>query len=222
VADPVAGALRRGFAQLVRSGLRGVWARGGLPATPFVWAANHHSWWDPFLAAVVLDRLRLSGALLMAPQNLARYGFARRLGVFGGDQPRRGLDLLRAGRTLVIYPEGELRPAGRLGGLARGAAWYACSAPAPLYAVATRVVMRGHQAPEAYLVFEPVDMNGSRVAVTARLATQLGTALSELDDLIAATEPRSELPGFTLLVRGRRSWDERIDRMASGLRWPAG
>ena len=196
---------------MVRRGLRGVWLRGELPTGPFVFAANHHSWWDPFLAAVVLRSQ--SACLIMQQENLARFGFARRLGVFGTAEHRRGLDYLREGRVLVIYPEGELRPAGPLGGLADGAAWYARRAGAPLWAVATRVVMRGHQSAEAYLTGQPVDSTGPVTVVTRGLAERLSEQLSDMDALIAGTDPRRPLPGFDLAVPGRRSWDERIDAM---------
>ena len=38
----------------VRGGLAGVWVRGRLPAEPVIWAANHHSWWGPFIAGKLL------------------------------------------------------------------------------------------------------------------------------------------------------------------------
>jgi len=42
--------------RMVRHGLRGVSIRGAMPAGPFVWAANHHSWWDPFVAAATIKK----------------------------------------------------------------------------------------------------------------------------------------------------------------------
>jgi 1-acyl-sn-glycerol-3-phosphate acyltransferase len=202
---------------MVRRGLRGVWLRGTLPAGPFVWAANHHTWWDPFLAAVVLDAADRTPGLVMLQANLERYRFARRLGVFGTGEPRRGLDLLAEGRVLVVYPEGELRPPGRVGDLSRGAAWYARRAGVPLCAVATRVALRGHEAPEAYLSLSPVATTGSAADGTGRLRAALDRDLSDMDHLIASTDPRRPLPGFGRRVAGRRSWDERIDAMSG---WP--
>lgn len=218
--DPVAGALRRGFDNMVRRDLRGVWLAGAVPPGPFVWAANHHSWWDPFLAAVVLSRLGHTPCLLMRQDNLQRYGFARRLGGFGTNEQRRGLDHLRAGRVLVIYPEGGLRPAGPPGDLADGAAWYARHTGVALCAVATRVVLRGHQAAEAYLWCAEVPSDRSTAEVTCRLSRQLADELAQLDAAILATDPREPLPGFRRVVSGRCSWDERIDTLTRWSPWP--
>jgi len=202
---------RYGFVAMTRRGLRGIWVRGGPPHEPVVWAANHHSWWDPFVAAVTLWRSGAVPCLLAAQENLDRYGFARRLGAFGSSEYRLGLSYLEQGRTLIIFPEGRLIPAGPLGELAPGAAWYAERTGTPLYAVATRLVMRGHEAPEAYLSFTRVKLTGDIGRTTQRLAEQLSVGLAELDRLNANQDPREPLPGFDLIVRGRRSWDERID-----------
>jgi 1-acyl-sn-glycerol-3-phosphate acyltransferase len=215
--------LRHGFGAMARRGLRGVWLRGELPAGPFVWAANHHSWWDPFVAEVVLRSAGRRGCLIMQAENLRRFGFARRLGVFGTDEPRRGLDLLAAGRVLVIYPEGELRPAGPLGPIADGAAWYARRADVPLCAVATRGLLRGQEAPEAYLSIATVTVDGPVDGpirdLTRRLGDELGRLLSALDDSNSVEDPRAPLPGYRLVLPGRRSHDERIEALAGWLPW---
>jgi 1-acyl-sn-glycerol-3-phosphate acyltransferase len=189
---------------LVRHGLRGVWLRGVPPAGPFVWAANHHSWWDPFVAAVVLGRQNRVPCVLMDQDNLGRFRVARLLGAFGTGELRRGLGQVRRGRVLVIFPEGELRPAGRLGPLAGGAAWYARAAGVSLCAVAVRVVLRGQQAPEAYVSLSTVE--------APALEHSLGAELEELDRLVAAGDPRRPLPAFRPVLDGRRSWEERWAR----------
>lgn len=203
-------ALGMGFEQLVRRGLRGVWLRGGLPPGGCVWAANHHSWWDGFLAAAVLRRQHRPAALLMDGANLSDYRFFAGLGVISTDRPRQALQSLRQGRVLVIYPEAELRPAGRLGELAPGAAWLARRAPAPLLPVAVRVVARGHQYAEALIdIGTPCSPD--------RLPSELAQRLAGLDAALAEADPREPLPGFSLVVTGRRSWDERIDRWSAAI-----
>jgi 1-acyl-sn-glycerol-3-phosphate acyltransferase len=217
--DPIAEMMRHGFLAMVRRNLRGVWLRGDLPTGPFVWAANHHSWWDPFVAEVVLRGESRRGCLIMLEENLRRFGFARRLGVFGTDEPRRGLDLLGDGRVLVIYPEGELRPAGRVGAIADGAAWYARRADVPLCAVATRVLLRGQEAPEAYLSVAVVEVDGQIRDATRRLGAELDRLMSEVDTLTGVEDPRAPLPGYRMVLRGRRSHDERIEAVKGLLPW---
>lgn len=196
-----------GFEQLVRRGLRGVWLRGNLPAPPLVWASNHHSWWDGFVPAALLRAYDLPASMLVDEQNLTEYRFLAEYGVIAADRPRAAIAALRAGRVLVVLPEGELRAPGPLGALAPGAAWLARTAPAPLVPVAVRVVLRGHQHPEAY-----VDV-GDAVAGD-ELAQALGDRLAGLDAALATADPRVPLDGFHQALAGRASWDERIARWA--------
>jgi hypothetical protein len=205
--------------QLVRRNLRGVWVRAHPPPGPAVWAANHHSWWDPFVATAVSRARGARSCVLMLQENLDTFRFARAIGAFGTGEPRQGLRYLDQGRNLIIFPEGELRPPGPVHEIAPGAAWFACAGKVPLYAVATRTLLRGHQHAETYLTFERVDTGGTRTEITRRLDTRLAECLSALDDLVAGTEPRSPLPGFTLAIRGRRSHEERIEAMTRRLTW---
>jgi len=205
----------------VRGGLAGVWARGRLPAAPAVWAANHHSWWDPFIAGALLATAGHRMVMLADVASVRQYRFARRIGVVGTDELRTALAAVRGGATLVIYPEGRLLPAGPPGRLAPGAAWSAARGPARLCSVAVRVVIRGHQYPEAYVVFSEVDASGPWPEVTRRLGDRLREDLAGLDGLVAAADPRQPLPGFTRVIQGRRSWDERVDAAREWRPWPA-
>jgi 1-acyl-sn-glycerol-3-phosphate acyltransferase len=205
--------LRHGFDFMVRSRLRGVWFRGDRPASRSIWAANHHSWWDPFVAHTVLARAGLSGGLVMDDESLAQFTFLRQLGIVGTSEVRAALRLVQDNRVLVVYPEAELRPPGPAGPLSRGAAWLAVHGEARLLAVAVRIVVRGHEAPEAYVDVRPVDAQGDSVMGTERLQETLTAALSEMDKALATEAPREPLPGFREVVRGRRSWDERLARI---------
>ena len=204
-------ALDFGLTQLVRRGLRGVWVRGELPASGMLWAANHHSWWDGFVAAAVVREERRPAALLMDEENLRAFRFLRPVGVIPAQRPREALRLLREGRVLVIFPEGELRSPGPLGPLARGAAWLGDRAPAAVVPVAVRVVSRGQQYPEALVdISPPVAPADLPAALTARLG--------ELDAAIQLSDPRLPVLGFRCVVAGRASWDERISRWAAVIR----
>jgi 1-acyl-sn-glycerol-3-phosphate acyltransferase len=194
------------FGQLVRRNLRGVWVRGELPAGPAVWAANHHSWWDFFVAHAAMRATgRNDLGVLMDPVNIASrlaYGWA---GVVGADRPRTAVEVLRSGAVVVLFPEGELRSPGPLGPIRPGAVWFARRAHVPLLAVATRVVLRGHQAPEAYLDVTPVSAAGD-------LPSVLAGRLAILDHALATSDPARPLPGYRPVLSGVRSWSERISR----------
>jgi 1-acyl-sn-glycerol-3-phosphate acyltransferase len=204
----------------VRGGLAGVWVRGRLPAGPVIWAANHHSWWDPFIAGELLAGAGRQMALLADPANIDRYRFARGIGAVGTGELRTALATVRHGAVLVVYPEGRLLPPGPLGPLAPGAAWCASRAPARLCSVAVRVLIRGGQYPEAYVVFSEVGGDGRPAEVTERLRERLREDLADIDRLGTHADSRQPLPGFTRVVRGRRSWDERIDAARGWLAWP--
>jgi 1-acyl-sn-glycerol-3-phosphate acyltransferase len=204
----------------VRGGLAGIWVRGRLPAGPVVWAANHHSWWDPFIAGELLAGRGRRMVLLADVANVRRYRFARHIGAVGTDELRTALAAVRSGAVLVVYPEARLLPAGPPAPLAPGAAWSAARAPARLCSVAVRVLMRGHQYPEAYVVISEVEVAGPLPEVTGRLRDRLRADLSDVDRLSSHAEPGPPLPGFTCAMRGRRSWDERIDAARGLLPWP--
>jgi len=218
VTGPRRAALLAALRLTVRSGLAGVWIRGEFPAGPTVLAACHHSWWDPFVALELLARERRRAALLVEAGNLRRYPFARHLGAIGTDQPRAALAALRDGAVLVLYPEARMVPAGPPAPLAAGASWFAQQAPARLCSAAVRVVLRGGQFAEAYVLLGEVEVSGTRAAVTRRLHDQLRHDLGRLDRLNGGADPRVPLPGFSRVVRARRGWDERVDAVRAGLR----
>jgi 1-acyl-sn-glycerol-3-phosphate acyltransferase len=204
-------ALAAGLTQLVRQGLRGVWVHGDLPAAAAVWAANHHSWWDGFVAAAVLREQHRPAALLMDGDNLDAFRFLRSAGVISAQRPRAALQALREGRVLIIFPEGALRPPGPLQATAPGAAWLGRHAPAAVVPVAVRVISRGHQYPEALVDIAPE-------VPPEELPAVLAARLRDLDRMILDVDPRSPVPGFRRAVTGRRSWDERISRLTHAVR----
>jgi 1-acyl-sn-glycerol-3-phosphate acyltransferase len=143
----------------------------------------------------------------MDPANLTQFRFLRRLGVLSTCQLRPALRQLRAGRVVIIFPEGALMPPGPLARLEPGAAWLSAKASAPLVAVAVRVALRGHEAPEAYLDAQQVQQ-----ATPKALEGTLTRRLEALDTLLRESDPRAPLSGFVPVIRGRRSWDERLSR----------
>jgi 1-acyl-sn-glycerol-3-phosphate acyltransferase len=197
-------ALLGGLDQLVRRNLRGVWVRGDLPSGAAVWAANHHSWWDWFvaLAALRADGRRDVGVLMDAA-NIPNAALYERAGAIGAHRLRTAVSTLQVGAVLVVFPEGALRAAGPLGEVRPGARWLAERAGVPLIPVATRVLLRGQQSPEAYLDVGPACEDGD-------VERALGTRLADLDRELHTADPEQPLDGFRSVVVGVRSMNERF------------
>lgn len=200
-------ALLWAFDVMVRASLSGVWVRGDVPDRAVVWATNHHHWWDAFAAGSILRTTGQRPTVLLATQALRDYAFLEWVDAVPAAEPEQALPALRAGRTLVIMPEGRLVGPGPLGPIRGGAGRIAAAAGVPLVPVALRAVIRGHQHPEVF-----VDI-GAPVR-SPELAEAMGLALRRLDDTLATAEPEEPLPGYRLVVPGRRSVNERLSALA--------
>ena len=200
------------FRRTVQRGLRGVWVRGALPGPACVLAGNHHSWWDGYLLPVLLWGAGRPFKIVVGERRLQEFAFFRRLDTVSASKPREALAALGRGEVLIVFPEGELRPPGPLGGLNRGVVWFAERAGVPVVPVASRVVLRGHELAEAYLVF------GAPIEPDLRLLReQLERMLAELDDQIRTAPAEEPLPGFELRLAGRRSTHERMAAWGAAL-----
>ncbi len=195
----------------LRRGLAGVWVRdeAALPRGGVVVVANHHSWWDGYLAFLLARRLGRPLTVLMDREQLARFPFFRAHGAIAAHEVRRALRRLEAGHLVVVFPEGRLRAAGAPGELAPGAAYLSRRSGCPVVPVALRVVLRGGERPEAFVRVgralppgsDPPDAEVERTlaAVVARLDADLGT-----------TDPEAEPAGYGRWLRGRRSTHRRL------------
>lgn len=193
-------ALLTGFDQLVRLSLRGVWVRGEIPAGPVVWAMNHHHWWDAFASGSVLRTAGHRPTVLVSDKNLASFGLLNWIDAVPAAAPERGVEALRAGRALIIMPEGGMFPPGPLAPLRGGAGRIARQADVPLLPVALRVVMRGSQYAEAF-----IDIG--RAVEPHELEPTLRGSLAAMDEALAVTNPKEPLPGYRQVVEGRGSVD---------------
>ncbi|WP_407540532.1 lysophospholipid acyltransferase family protein [Deinococcus radiomollis] len=197
----------RGLSRMVRrsvaSGLRGVWVRGALPTAGAILAPSHQSWWDGYVLFDLCAALGQPYTVLMTARQLANFPFLKRLGAVPTTQPRPVLRSAQAGAWVVVFAEGELRPAGRLGPLHPGAGWLARKAGVPLMPVALRVVMRGQQQPEAYLRFA-APTNGSG------LESALSRELALLDAELHNSDPEQPLAGYLRMSRVSGSQNERL------------
>ncbi len=197
-----------------RRGTGGVWGRleAPVPAAGAVVVANHHSWWDAYLAwGLAVHHGRPSGAVMDDAQ-LGRFRFFTHLGAVPASRPRAAARRAAAGTWLVVFPEARLRPAGPLGPTRPGAAAIARWAGVPLWPVAFRAVVRGGEYPELY-VRGGAQLPAGSDAGAADAA--LAALLARLDaDLAAAPDPEAPVPGYEAWWRGRGSTHERAGWLA--------
>lgn len=194
----------------LRRDLAGIWGCGTGTSGPggAVVVANHHSWWDGYLAWFVAMHQRRPFAVLVHDATVERYPFFRRVGAVGVGELRAAVRRVAAGAWLFVFPEGRLGPAHELGPFAPGAATIARLAGAPVQPMAWRVVLRGQQYPEVYLRRGPTLVaDAGPEAQRAAVAALLGGLDRDLAD---ATDAEAPVPGYTLLYGGRRSSQERV------------
>ena len=194
----------------LRRGLRGVWQVGPLPDLPsggFILAANHHAWWDVYLAWLVAERLDRRMFGMMGTAQLERFPFFRDLGVVSDREVRTTLRRLEAGEGLILFPEGRITSPGRSEPFQPGLAYLAERASVPVLPVAMRVALRGARRPEAYLAFgAPVPQE---VDVESDVRNRLDTLLADLDARLAEAHPEDVPADAQAWVRGRPTSRER-------------
>jgi 1-acyl-sn-glycerol-3-phosphate acyltransferase len=212
----------RVFTRFARRHLHAVrlarWGRPLLPAIgPVVVFANHPSWWDG-IAVMLLWRRLLADRELYVPMDaeaLGRYGFMRRLGVFGVERGAGGVVGFRRVAAEVLaspdrllwvnapgrFSDARERPVpiapgmSRLPELAPGATFL------PL---ALEYTFWNERAPEMLAAFgEPIAaadlLSGSREARSERMAA----ALAATSDRLAADSIARDPALFETLLQGR-------------------
>ncbi|CAN5905570.1 lysophospholipid acyltransferase family protein [soil metagenome] len=194
----------------LRTGLHGIWAKGdwaGLPAGPYILAANHHSWWDLYLIWRLRDRLKRTLTGFMDEETLEKFPFFRRQGVISSTEVRLALRRLARGDVLQIFPEGELRQAGQVQEVEAGLSFLAHKAWVPVYPLAFRVVMRGAERPEAFIVLgERLEAENLPTCFT----TAVNKLLTDIDAVVTLSNPEVPPEGFEAWGVSARRFDERL------------
>jgi 1-acyl-sn-glycerol-3-phosphate acyltransferase len=196
----------------LRRGLAGIWSfeEAPLPSGGAVVVANHHGWWDAYLAWAIADRHGHASGAIMDDAQLARFPFFRHVGAIPASAPRAAARHAAAGAWLLVFPEGRMSPPGPLGPTQPGAAAVARWARVPALPLAIRATLRGRERPEVYLRFgaplEPgVDADRLRDALQ-RLLTRLDA------DVASAPDPEAPVPGYLAWWPDRGRGDERAAR----------
>jgi 1-acyl-sn-glycerol-3-phosphate acyltransferase len=197
----------------LRSAFRGVWVRGTLPASTggLVAYLNHSSFWDGFVAHQLGLLAGWDAYAVMEEANLARYRFHTRIGAFSvrrGD-PRSAFETLRYAKTVlsrpnacvVIFPQGEVRPAGvELGALSRGVEVLARAANVKAVPIALRYAFFEHEHPDVLVEIGAPHEPGPLEAYEAGLSAVTRSVMAA-----------RSTGGFTLAVRGRTGVQDRWD-----------
>ncbi len=204
------------FAWLRFSALR--LSRDGIPAPhtgrPLVIFSNHPSWWDPAIYLLIGARCFPGRAAFgpMAADELRRWGFFRRLGVFGVEPGWRGAaSFLRISRQVLADPRAALwitaegaftDPRLRPLRLQPGIAHLARDLPGTVFIpLALDYVFWNESRPEALLRFgAPVTADGAGdVAHWTRVLT---AALTATMDALAADSASRDPARFVTLLPG--------------------
>lgn len=197
----------------LNSGLYAVWQRGqweALPKSGFILASNHPSWWDLYLFWLIRQKLQRPISGMMREDTLQTFPFFRSVGVIARNEIREALRRLKRGDILQIFPQGEMHQ-GDITEAHEGVAFLAEKACAPIYPVALRLVVRGAQQPEAFVVLgEPLQFVGERAEFLHKLKTSVNSLLESIDQTVLSTHPEAKPEGFTNWLPEKKRFDERI------------
>ena len=198
-------------------------------AVPVIYVANHSSWWDGHLAALMNHELFHRHAFtIMEESQLQRYKFFRYSGCFSVDR-HGGRSMIESlayasnclnapNRALLIFPQGEMlahdtRPLKLFAGLAR------IIQPLKrvrLIPVAFRLEFIGEALPDAFISLGPaLDISGASLIGKQLVKDFLGritvALTSELDCMTRDIRERN-FEDFTVILSGATSinrwWDD--------------
>ncbi len=199
-------------------------------ALPQIVCANHSSWWDGYVAAVVERVLSVDGYLMMEEAQLSRYFFFRWAGCFSVNRhnPRSALQSLhyaakllkeRPGRMVWLFPQGEISPNDRRPLVFfTGAAYLArLTAPVLLYPLATRIEYLAEQRPDLFISLgNPLLISPDEAGTPGfvkRCTKQLEECVTSELDTLRADVIASDFSSFRVLMGGRSSTNRIFDAL---------
>ncbi len=195
---------------------------------PMIICANHSSWWDGYIAALVERHLKLDGYLMMEEAQLRRYFFFSWIGCFSVDRQnarsaiksvRYAARLLKGGprRMVWLFPQGEIAPNDRrpLEFFSGAAHLVRLSAPVLLYPLASRIEYLAEQRPDLYISLgEPLLVSEQELQTPGFLKSytkRLQECVTEELDQLRADVVASDYSSFTLIMRGWASTNRLFD-----------
>jgi chlorobactene lauroyltransferase len=210
--------LRRRFHNVYVAG--GEHLRGLDRHCPVVGCVNHSNWWDGFVLYVLSHRLLPHEIYLaMEEENLRRYPFFTRMGVFGVDLSgaaravgglRYAMRLLRrpteGGRPPLVwmFVQGRLLPAGAPIDVRGGALWLARRAGAQVLPLVLRYEWLSESRPSIFVHAGPPLPAG---ASSAELAETLSRLFLSIPTAAGAPEFNSYEPLYAPRLSINKRWD---------------
>ena len=197
-------------------------------ALPMIICANHSSWWDGYIAALIERYLKLDGYLMMEETQLRRYFFFSWIGCFSVDRQNArsaiksiqyAARLLKGNprRMVWLFPQGEIAPNDRRPlEFFSGAAHLAkLSTPVLLYPVASRIEYLAEQRPDLYISMgEPLLVGEKELQTPGFLKSytqRLQECVTEELDQLRADVIASDYSSFTQIMRGWASTNRLFD-----------
>ncbi|BBI33634.1 lysophospholipid acyltransferase family protein [Cohnella abietis] len=188
---------------------------------PVIYLMNHSSWWDGLVVFHAVMRLSSRKHYLMMDElQMKRYPFFRKIGAFSVDKTgarsvmeslRYAEDLLKDGKPVWLFPQGDIYPLERRPLKFSGGAAYLLERhpEAVIQPVTAYYSLTMHQKPDVSLFFgcpqqgECDDI--SRKEATSALERMLEMQLEEHRKQVIAGNGRASETDFRSLLRGNQS-----------------
>ncbi len=209
---------------------------------PAIFYINHSSWWDGYVAWLVVDKiLKLDGYLMMDVRQLRTFFFFTWVGAFSVDRfnPRSAVESINyavetleaaPGRVLAVFPQGEIqgssrRPLDFYNGVAQVARKLKrCY----LYPVALRYEFMTNQFPDVFVSIGPGhavsdEHRPDAKTLTAEMRTRLIIELDSITACINAArfgtpeDERASFAGFKIIMQGKGSANNRFETIFGAL-----
>ncbi len=201
-------------------------------AVPMIICANHSSWWDGYIAALIERHLKLDGYLMMEEAQLRRYFFFSWIGCFSVDRQNarsalksvqyaarllKGHSRGSTRRMVWLFPQGEIAPNDRRPlEFFSGAAHLAkLSAPVLLYPLAARIEYLAEQRPDLYVSLgEPLLVGEQELQTPSFLKSytqRLQECVTQELDQLRTDVVASDYSRFTQIMRGTASTNRLFD-----------
>ena len=204
------------FQRSMRQGLHAIWQSGAwqtLPKEGFILAANHPSWWDMYVCWLIGQKLSRPLSGIMRDDTLKTFPFFRSIGVIAQGEIREALRRLKQGHILQIFPSGDMQQ-GKIKNSHQGVAFLAEKSGLAVYPLALRVVVRGAQKPEVFMVLgEKLKYQSHGAEFVTQLEDKINDLLESLDNTILNTHPEAKPHGFEAWLLPRLRFDERMAKL---------